>query len=105
MARLPSNLQVADTYTVSVSDPAQPVTKGAGPFTVTVVPVRPTSVASIPDSVPQNGSANDLNLSIDGGYFGSGGLLAKPFFNGNSLAQGATSFSRQLNLNLPSSDV
>ncbi len=59
------------------------MTKGAGPFTITVVPVRPTSVASIPDSVPQNGSANDLSLSIDGGYFGSGGLLAKPFFNGN----------------------
>ena len=100
-----ANLQVADTYTVSVSDPAQPVTKGAGPFTITVVPVRPTSVASIPDSVPQSGTANDLNLTIDGGYFGSGGLLAKAFFNGNDLGQGSTSFSRQLNLNLPSSDV
>src|SRR6266478_3893788 len=40
-----ANLQVADTYTVSVTDPAEPVTNGAGPFTITVVPVRPTSVA------------------------------------------------------------
>jgi DNA-binding beta-propeller fold protein YncE len=100
-----ANLQVADAYTVTVTDPAQPVTNGPGPFTVTVVPVRPTSVASIPDGIPQSGTGNDLGLTIDGGYFGSGGLLVTPTFNGNSLAQGSTSFSRQLNLNLPSSDV
>jgi len=100
-----ANLQVADTYTVSVSDPAQPVTKGAGPFTVTVVPVRPTSVASLPDSFPQNGFGNELNLAVDGGYFGNNGLLAVTTFNGNSLVQNSdlTSFSRQLNLSFPPS--
>src|SRR6266481_2781035 len=100
-----ANLQVADTYTVSVSDPAQPVTKGPGPFTITVVPVRPTSVATLPDSFPQNGTGNELNLAVDGGYFGNGGLLAVTTFNGNSLVQNSdlTSFSRQLNLSFPPS--
>jgi hypothetical protein len=100
-----ANLQVADTYTVSVSDPAQPVTKGAGPFTITVVPVRPTSVASLPDSFPQNGTGNELNLAVDGGYFGNGGLLALTTFNGNALVQNSNlaSFSRQLNLSFPPS--
>jgi DNA-binding beta-propeller fold protein YncE len=100
-----ANLQVADTYTVSVSDPAQPVSKGPGPFTITVVPVRPTSVATLPDSFPQNGTGNELNLAVDGGYFGNGGLLAVTTFNGNSLVQNSdlTSFSRQLNLSFPPS--
>jgi DNA-binding beta-propeller fold protein YncE len=102
-----ANLAAADTYTVSVSDPAQPVTNGSGPFTFQVRPVRPTSVASIPDSIPQNGPGNQLNLAVDGGYFGSGGLLANAFFNGNALLQNAdaTSSSRQLNLSFPSSAV
>ena len=96
----------ADTYTVSVSDPAQPVTKpaGGGPYTVSIVPVRPTSVASIPDGIPQ-GSANDLGLTIDGGYFGDGGSLVTQTFNGIGLGQGGSSFSRQLNLLLPSNEV
>jgi DNA-binding beta-propeller fold protein YncE len=100
-----ANLQVADTYTLSVSDPAQPVTKGAGPFTITVVPVRPTSVASLPDSFLQNGFGNELNLAVDGGYFGNNGLLAVTTFNGNSLVQNSdlASFSRQLNLSFPPS--
>jgi hypothetical protein len=100
-----ANLQVADTYTVSVTDPAEPVTNGAGPFTITVVPVRPTSVATLPDSFPQNGTGNELNVAVDGGYFGSGGLLAVTTFNGNSLVQNSdlTSFSRQLNLSFPPS--
>lgn len=101
------NLAVADTYTVSVSDPSQPVTNGAGPFTFDVIPVRPTSVASIPDSLLQNNSANDLPITIDGGYFGSTGNLAVTTFLGNSLSQNSssTSASRQLNLTLPSNVV
>jgi DNA-binding beta-propeller fold protein YncE len=102
-----ANLHVADTYTVSVSDPAQTVTKpaGGGPYTVSIVPVRPTSVASVPDGIPQSGTANDLGLTIDGGYFGDGGSLVASSFNGIGLGQGTTSFSRQLNLILPSNDV
>jgi len=102
-----ANLATADTYTVSVQDPAQPVTKGAGPFTVTVVPVRPTSVATLPDSFPQNGTGNELNLAVDGGYFGNNGLLALTTFNGNALVQNSNlpNFSRQLNLTFPPSAI
>jgi hypothetical protein len=109
-----ANLATADTYTVSVSDPAQPVTSGSGPFTYEVRPVRPTSVASIPDSISQNAVGNELNLAIDGGYFGPGngsgsnaGSLANAFFNGNGLVQNpdAISSSRQLNLSFPTSAV
>jgi DNA-binding beta-propeller fold protein YncE len=100
-------LSVADTYTVSVSDPAQTVTNGPGPFTLQIVPVRPTSVASIPDSIPQNGSGNELNLAIDGGYFGNTGNLANTTFNGNAIPQNSVvaSSSRQLNLAFPTSAV
>jgi DNA-binding beta-propeller fold protein YncE len=102
-----ANLQVADTYTVSVSDPAQPVTKGAGPFTINVVPIRPTSVATLPDSFPQNGTGNELNLAVDGGYFGNAGLLALTTFNGNALVQNSNlpNSSRQLNLTFPPSAI
>ena len=102
-----ANLATADTYTVTVSDPAQPVTNGSGPFTYEVRAVRPTSVASIPDSISQNAVGNELNLAIDGGYFGSNGLLANTLFNGNALPQNpdAISSSRQLNLSFPTSAV
>lgn len=101
------NLASADTYTVSVTDPAQPVTNGSGPFTFAVVPVRPTSVASLPDSIAQNGQSNELHLAIDGGYFGSTGSLAVTTFNGNTVPQDSTipSSSRQLNLAFPSAAV
>jgi YVTN family beta-propeller protein len=104
---LDPNLAVADTYTVAVSDPAETVTNGAGPFSFTVVPVRPTSIASIPDSVIQNGQGNELNLAIDGGYFGPGGLQANTVFNGNSVLQNADlgSTTRRLNLSFPTSAV
>jgi DNA-binding beta-propeller fold protein YncE len=100
------NLLVADTYTISVSDPVQPITKGSGPFTFSIVPVRPSAVASIPDSVVK-GSTNELPLAIDGGYFGANGQLAVANFNGNNLPQN-TGFglsSRQLNLLLPTSAI
>lgn len=102
-----ANLAVADTYTVSVSDPAQPVTNGSGPFTFQVLPVRPTSVASIPDSIAQNSQGNELNLAIDGGYFGANGLLANTVFNGNTLPQNpnVASSSRQLNVFFQTSTI
>ena len=102
-----TNLAVADTFTVKLTDPAQPVTNGAGPFKFTVVPVRPATVASLPDSIPQNGPGNELRLAVDGGYFGPGGSIPVTTFNGNSLPQDTTigSSSRQLNLTLPSSAV
>jgi len=103
-----ANLAVSGTYTVSIVDPAQPVTNGAGPFTFTVVPVRPTSVATIPDSVLQNPPLpNGQTLLVNGGYFGPNGSLANAVgFAGNSLAPDPTfSSSRQLNLTLQSNDI
>jgi DNA-binding beta-propeller fold protein YncE len=107
-----TNLATADTYTVSISDPAQcpggcPLSTGHGPVSFQVLPVRPTSVATLPDSVPQhNLLPNELSLAVDGGYFGPSGSLAKITFNGNDLTTDATnSSSRQLRATLQSSDV
>ena len=101
------DLAIADTYTVSMSDPAQPVTQGSGPFKFAVVPTRPTSVASLPDSVLLNQPlGNSQSLAIDGGYFGPTGLFANVGFNGNSLlTDPSSSSSRRLSVALPSSDV
>ena len=94
------NLGSAATCTVSVIDPSQPITQGAGPFVFNIIPVRPTSVASVPDSLLQ-GSSNDVNFGIDGGYFGPTGTLADALFNGNALASDpSNSASRQLNIHL-----
>jgi DNA-binding beta-propeller fold protein YncE len=105
---LEKDLAAADTYTVSVSDPVETVTQSpTGNFSFTVVPVRPTSVVSIPDSVPQNGSSNELKLTIDGGYFGPSGQLALSTFAGNLIPQDSDvpSSARQLNLAFPTSAV
>ena len=105
---LEQNLSAADTFTVNVTDPGETVTKSpTGNFSFTVIPVRPTSVASIPDSIPQNGQSNELKLAIDGGYFGPSGHLAITTFVGNAVPQDSTvqSSSRQLNLAFPTSSV
>src|ERR1700730_7845001 len=75
------------TYTVSVTDPGQPVTQGAGPFTFTLMPVRPTVVASSPNGFVQTSSATPFSLVIDGGYFGSGGTFASAVFQGCTVAK------------------
>lgn len=102
-----SNLAAADTYTVSISDPAQPVTLGSGPFSFDILPVRPTSVTSIPDSVLLNPPLqNNQSLLVDGGYFGPNGSLAKVEFAGNILLPVvSSSSSRRLILDLPSTDI
>jgi DNA-binding beta-propeller fold protein YncE len=63
------------TYTVSVTDPGQPVTQGAGPFIFTLMPVRPTLVASSPTGLVQGAPAG-VPVVVDGGYFGPGGTFA-----------------------------
>jgi DNA-binding beta-propeller fold protein YncE len=94
------------TYTVSVTDPGQPVTQTAGgQFTFTLLPVRPTVVASSPNSVVQGASTGELPLTIDGGYFGPGGTFASAVFQGNVIPQGASSSSRRLALAFPSSAI
>ena len=98
------DLSAADTFTVTVADPAQTVTNGTGPFKFSVVPVRPTSVSSSPDSIVQNAQTNELDLIVNGGYFGEGGLVANASFQGTPVAKDSNiaSTSRQIALLFPS---
>jgi DNA-binding beta-propeller fold protein YncE len=94
------------TYTVSVTDPGEPVTKGSGPFTFTLMPVRPTVVASSPNGVVVQGAVNgEFPVAIDGGYFGPKGTFASASFQGNTLPQGASSTSRRLDTTFKSSAI
>jgi DNA-binding beta-propeller fold protein YncE len=96
---------------VSVSDPGEPVTPApptqpvltANPYTFQFVPVRPTSIATVPDDVVQGKASQDTQVIVDGGYFGPGASnLTDVFFQGTSLAKnGTTSTARQLNTLLP----
>jgi len=70
--------------TVSVTDPQPtPVTQctgtplpsecsAPGKFTFNVLPVRPTSVATVPDDIVPNGQTQNFPITIDGGFFGPG---------------------------------
>src|SRR6266478_1432261 len=93
------------TYTVAVTDPGEPVTPGAGPFTFTLIPVRPTVVASSPNGVVQGASTAEFPVNVDGGYFGPGGTFAHAVFQGNVIPQGASSNSRRLSTIFPSSAI
>jgi hypothetical protein len=100
-----ANSTVPLTYTVSVTDPGEPVTKGAGPFTFTLMPVRPTVVGSSPNGVVQGASTTEFPLDIDGGYFGPNGTFASASFQGNTIPQGSSSSSRRLVTTFPSSAI
>src|SRR6202030_2553600 len=96
------------TYTVSVTDPGQPVTQGAGPFTFTLMPVRPTLVASSPTGVVQSPSPTALPVVLDGGYFGPGGTFATAAStavqtNPIPIEPAPSSNARRLVLNFPGS--
>ena len=91
-------------YTISVTDPGQPVTPAAsGNFVVTLVPVRPTVVSTFPNSVVQGANPSQFPVTVDGGYFGPGGTLAAASFQGSLLPQGTTSNSRRLSTLFPAS--
>ena len=93
-------------YTVSVTDPGEPVTQAAGGnFTVNVVPVRPTVVSSVPQGIVQGANQDNFPVTIDGGYFGPGGTLASVLFQGSQVPQGASSNSRRLSTFFPASAV
>jgi DNA-binding beta-propeller fold protein YncE len=99
----PSSSGTPVTYTVSVSDPGQPVTQGAGPFTFTLMPVRPTLVASSPHGVIQ-GSPTAVPVVLDGGYFGPGGTFATASSTAvptNPIGTDPSSNARRLVLNFP----
>lgn len=74
------DLKTAGPITLTVTDPAQPVcpptctgTPPPGPYTYTIIPVRPTTTANVPDSIVQSTQAQNYPLTFDGGYFGPGG--------------------------------
>jgi len=100
---------------VSVTDPGQTVTPApptkpvftANPYTFQYVPVRPTSIASVPDDVIQGKASQDTQVIVDGGYFGPGDQnLTDVVFQGTTIAKnGTTSTARQLNTLLPATLV
>jgi len=92
------------TYTVSITDPAEPVTQAGGPFFFTLVPVRPTVVATSPTGVIQGGAPADFPIAIDGGYFGQLGQFAPATFQSSQLSQTSAN-SRRLNATLKTSAV
>jgi DNA-binding beta-propeller fold protein YncE len=112
-------LAVAGSFTVSItsSNPASPVTTDSGGnFTVNVVPVTPSAVASNPQSFPQNSQILPTGfqdpagpfMSIDGGYYGpSTGEVAFAQLNGAGLTaitdpnDPNVSTPRRLNVVLP----
>jgi DNA-binding beta-propeller fold protein YncE len=105
---LASNLSAVDTFTVAVTDPSQPFSNpGPGPYRFSVVPVRPTSVASLPDSIVQNAQGNELEMIVNGGYFGPNGSFVGASFQGapipfDTSSNVTGSNSRQLLLAFPS---
>jgi hypothetical protein len=118
-----NNLATAGPVTVSVTDPAEPVTTctgtplpagctAVGAFTYNILPVRPTAVFSSPADILQGGVASGtIDLTIDGGYFGNGGQLANVVFQGNTIpgqtnGQGQPlSNSKQLRAQFPSGPI
>jgi len=93
------NSQGAQSVLVTVTDPGEPVCPPTCPsgttppspsaLTFTFVPVRPTSTSTVPDDVVQGvRSGLGVPVTVDGGYFGPGGSLAKVFFQslGNQAA-------------------
>ena len=111
---IPPTIGAASVY-VSVTDPGQTVTPApptkpvltANPYTFRYIPVRPTSIASVPDDVIQGKASQDTQVIVDGGYFGPGAQnLTDVFFQGTSIAKnGTTSTARQLNTLLPATLV
>ena len=103
---IPNTVGTLSAY-VSVTDPGQPVTPApptlpvltANPYTFQYVPVRPTSIASVPDDIVQGQATQNTQVIIDGGYFGSGDQnFIDVFFQGNTMAKnGTSSTARQLN--------
>jgi DNA-binding beta-propeller fold protein YncE len=108
-----NNLANTGPVTISVTDPGEPVTTTAGgTFTYNILPVRPTALLSSPADVLQGGVASgNIDLTIDGGYFGSSGQLANVIFQGNTIpgtTNGAgqpQSYARRLDVQFPSNAV
>ena len=110
-------LAVAGSFTVSITstNSASPVTTvPGGNFTINVVPVTPSVVASNPQSFPQSSqlvpgfeTPAGPFMSIDGGYYGPAGSLVGAQFNGGNVSvitdplNPEVSTPRRLNVTLP----
>ena len=110
-------LAVAGSFTVSITstNSASPVTTvPGGNFTINVVPVTPSVVASNPQSFPQSSQVvpgfqtpAGPFMSIDGGYYGPRGSLVGAQFNGANVSAISDPLSpdvstpQRLNVTLP----
>ena len=107
------NLANTGPVSISITDPAEPVTTTpGGAFTYNIMPVRPTAVSSLPADILQGGTpSGNIGISIDGGYFGQNGQLANVIFQGNTIpgvtnGQGQPlSNAKQLQVQLPSGPI
>jgi DNA-binding beta-propeller fold protein YncE len=108
-----NNLVTPGPVTISVTDPGEPVTTTpGGVFTYNILPVRPTALNSTPNDIVQGVvTSGNINMTIDGGYFGQGGQSAQAVLQGNTIpgstnGQGQPlSTPRQLDVGLPSTSI
>ena len=102
-------LATSGAYSITLSDSGQPVTapNPQSAYTFNVLPVRPTSTATVPDDVIQGKLAQTTSVVVDGGYFGALGNLAGVSFQGNTITQDSNnpSSARQLNTLLSVSQI
>jgi DNA-binding beta-propeller fold protein YncE len=108
-----TQLAAAGSFQVDISstNPSSPVSKVAGGnFTVTVVPVSPSVVASNPDSLPEDSQVLPAgpSMTIDGGFYGPANApVVSATFNGGTLPivsdpnSPNVSNPRRLNVTLP----
>lgn len=110
-----TDLGTSGPVTVAIMDPAEPCNgiaagnpcTATGASTFNILPVRPTSTASVPDDVVQGKLSQQTRVIIDGGYFGPSGNLATVLFQGNAILQDQNhpSTSRQLDTLLSTNQI
>jgi DNA-binding beta-propeller fold protein YncE len=105
------------THTVSITDPGETVSlpSPAPPqsaYQYTVVQVRPTSTATVPDDIVQGAHTQNTSVIVDGGYFGPSGNLVKlfvglPATNTTTIGQdiNVPSGPRQLNAKITTAQI
>jgi DNA-binding beta-propeller fold protein YncE len=103
-------LMIPGPHLITLSDSGQTVTapNPASAYTFSVLPVRATSTATVPDDIVQGKLAQQsASVVVDGGYFGSSGTLASVSFQGNTVNQDPNnpSTAHRLNTLLSTSQI
>jgi len=80
LAAGPIAVSVVDSAQTCNGNPAGTACTATGAGSFTVIPVRPTSTATVPDDIVQGANTQQTSVVVDGGYFGDRGALAKVFF-------------------------